>query len=92
MNHKTNYPVQFVKNVAFTKLIKVDGRLREFNFRKRQGENGPFYHVDVSDERNNRFIFYMHPEDGRWEMKKEFLPPWITSAEASLHAAIVESE
>lgn len=39
-----------LKNVQFSKLIKAEGRLREFNFRKSNGIIGPVYHVDVSDD------------------------------------------
>jgi len=29
--------IQFIKNIQFTRLIKADGHLREFNFRKLTG-------------------------------------------------------
>jgi hypothetical protein len=48
-----------LKNVQFSKLIKAEGRLREFNFRKSNGIGGPVYHVDVSDDRGNRYYINM---------------------------------
>ena len=32
--------IQFTKNIQFTRLVKADGRLREFNFRKYRGDEG----------------------------------------------------
>ena len=52
-----------LKNVQFSKLIKAEGRLREFNFRKSNGIAGPVYHVDVSDDRGNRYYINMLLED-----------------------------
>ena len=65
-------------NVAFTRLIKVTGRLREFNFRLRPDG---FYDVDVPDERSNRYFFRMVQEGGAWKMKGENLPVWIGESE-----------
>ncbi|RYG27546.1 MAG: hypothetical protein EOO01_41180, partial [Chitinophagaceae bacterium] len=65
-------------NVAFTRLIKVTGRLREFNFRLRPDG---FYDVDVPDERSNRYFFRMVQEDGAWKMKGDNLPVWVGESE-----------
>jgi hypothetical protein len=46
--------LKFVKNIQFTRLIKCDGQLKEFNFRKPNGRiEGPFT-VDVIDTGNKR--------------------------------------
>jgi hypothetical protein len=43
---------QLIKNIQFTRLVKAEGRLREFNFRKFQGENSEMlFSVDVVDDR-----------------------------------------
>jgi len=55
--------IQFVKNIQFTKLLKVEGRLREFNFRKLGGVNEGFFTVDVVDDRGNRILFRMQKTD-----------------------------
>ena len=46
--------IQFTKNIQFTRLVKADGRLREFNFRKYRGEEGELlFSVDVVDDRDH---------------------------------------
>ena len=52
----------FVKNIQFTKLIKVDGRLREFNFRKMTQSSGIQFSVDVSDDKGNRIMLWLQKE------------------------------
>ena len=81
-----------LKNVQFSKLIKAEGRLREFNFRKSNGIAGPVYHVDVSDDRGNRYYINMHLEDNTWTVQEKNLPPWIQDAVAQFHPAILEQE
>ena len=51
--------LQFIKNIQFTKLVKAEGRLREFNFRKQNKLEDSVFTVDVSDDRGNRIIFSM---------------------------------
>lgn len=82
--------VQFIKNIQFTKLLKADGRLREFNFRKSNGLQEGLFTVDVSDDRGNRIIFQMQREDGVWKILKQQLPPWIWSNEPNFHTLIEE--
>ena len=48
------------RNIKFKKLIKEDGRLREFNFRKVNGIREELFTVEVSDDRGNRIMFKMH--------------------------------
>ena len=56
--------LNFIKNIQFTRLVKADGRLREFNFRKFSGEEGELlFSIDVVDDRGNRIIFRMRKED-----------------------------
>jgi len=81
-----------LKNVQFSKLIKAEGRLREFNFRKSNGIAGPVYHVDTSDDRGNRYYINMQMEDNTWTVQEKNLPPWIQDAVAQFHPAILEQE
>src|SRR5450432_1004332 len=81
-----------LKNVQFSKLIKAEGRLREFNFRKSNGIVGPVYHVDVSDDRGNRFYINMLLENNTWTVQEKNLPPWIQEAVSQFHPAIQEQE
>ena len=80
------------RNIQFTRLIKVSGRLKEFNFRKRNLENGPQYDVDVSDERNNRYCFTMLNTSLGWKISPGTLPSWIADIEPGLHDAILKEE
>ena len=56
--------IHFVRNIQFTRLVRADGRLREFNFRKFRGEGGEWlFSIDVADDRGNRIVFRMQKED-----------------------------
>jgi len=82
--------IQFIKNIQFTRLIKADGRLREFNFRKINGMHENLFSVDVVDDRGNRIIFRMEKEDGSWKILKQALPIWVNENEKHFHDAIEE--
>ena len=43
--------LKFEKNIQFTRTIKADNRLREFNFRKLGGIEESIFTVDVVDDR-----------------------------------------
>ena len=81
-------PIQFVKNVQFSRLIKTEGRLREFNFRKTGTGSDEKCSVDTVDDRGNRIIFSMLREAGAWKLNSALLPKWICQYEEQLHAAI----
>lgn len=85
--------ITFNKNVQFTRLIKVSGRLREFNFRKANTTNKGLFTVDVLDDegpQGNRIIFYMEHKDTGWHMKPQALPAWINAIESKLSEIIDE--
>ncbi len=82
--------LKYVKNIQFTRLIKCDGQLKEFNFRKSNGKlEGPFT-VDVIDARANRIIFNMEMVDGNWKITTENLPVWVMESEKDFHEIIEE--
>jgi hypothetical protein len=83
--------IQFKKNIQFTKIVKAEGRLREFNFRKLGGINEGFFTVDVVDDRGNRIMFRMQKEDNQWKIVEQPLPSWILSSENEFHGLIEES-
>ncbi len=82
--------VKFIKNIQFTKLIKVDGRLKEFNFRKSNGKQEGAFTVDVIDERGSRIIFTMEKLDGTWKISNKQLPDWVIKNEPAYNEIIDE--
>jgi len=77
-------------NIFFSKLIKLDGRLREFNFRKASSVQNSF-HVDVTDDRGHRIMFYMQKDgEGEWNTQLSALPNWLHVATPFLSTAIKE--
>lgn len=82
--------LKYIKNIQFTRLIKVDGQLKEFNFRKPNGkQQGPFT-VDVIDSRGNRIIFNMEWQETAWKITSAGLPEWVMQSENSFHQIIEE--
>lgn len=81
-------PIQFVKNIQFSRLIKTEGRLREFNFRKTGTGSDEKCSVDTVDDRGNRIIFAMLRENGTWKLSSTLLPKWICQYEEQLNEAI----
>jgi hypothetical protein len=82
--------MKFIRNIQFTKLIKANGRLREFNFRKSNGLGEGSFTIDVSDDRGNRIIFYMQKSDNYWKIKEQQLPAWIWESEGKFNELISE--
>ena len=82
--------IRFIKNIQFTKLMKAEGRMREFNFRKPNGREEALCTVDVSDDRGQRIIFSMRKEDSGWRIITPSLPPWVMSQENKLSELIDE--
>lgn len=83
--------VLFIKNIQFTRLVKAEGRLREFNFRKYRADEGEFlFSVDVVDDRGNRILFRMRKEDGGWKIVPAPLPTWVTNNEKVFDELIEE--
>lgn len=80
--------IEFTKNLQFTNLVKADGKLKEFNFRKINGQTEAMFSVDVSDDRGNRKIFRMQKKDNRWQIIDEQVPEWIVSSESILNDLI----
>lgn len=79
----------FIKEVAFTKLIKAGGRLREFNFRKFKGEDQELFSVNTVDNRGDRILFRMKKsENNHWTITQLTPPVWISENEGVLDEVI----
>ncbi|HKO81275.1 MAG TPA: hypothetical protein VJU78_12805 [Chitinophagaceae bacterium] len=81
--------MNFKKNIAFTSLIKINGRLSEFNFRKR-GESQ--YDVDTNDDRGNRLFIKMEKQDDGWKILDSDVPAWLVKSENLIDEAIKNEE
>jgi hypothetical protein len=82
--------IEVKKNIHFTKLVKVNGRLKEFNFRKLGGSNEGLFTVDVSDDRGHRILFRMQKEQDIWKILPQQLPTWVMEKEPTFHDLIEE--
>jgi hypothetical protein len=81
----------FTKNIQFSRLVKADGTLREFNFRKHSdSQGGVLFSVDVCDLRNNRIAFKMQQKDATWKIVQSPLPEWVIKNERILNDLIEE--
>lgn len=80
--------LDFVKNIQFTKLIKVDGRLKEFNFRKPNSKQDGSFTVDVMDELGARIIFNMEKKESNWCITNPQLPVWVLESEHAFQEII----
>ena len=77
-------------NIAFTRIIRIDNRQYEFNFRKLPGASFAF-HADVTDDRQHRHMFTMDKLDGNWKADGVNLPSWIVSNEQAIGEVIEEA-
>jgi hypothetical protein len=82
--------MQFVKMVQFTRLVKAEGQLREFNFRKLKSDD-PLFTVNVCTERGDRVIFNMVKKDNNWKIQDQEIPKWIIQSEQNI-GAVIEDE
>lgn len=77
-----------IKNIQFTRLYKVNGFLKEFNFRKSNASLEGTVSVDTIDERGNRIMFFMEQKEGSWRILQQELPTWIMDQEPNLDEAL----
>lgn len=82
----------YFKNIQFSRFVKTEGQVREFNFRRHSDEKGRIlFSVDVCDSRNNRVMFSMHQQDNVWKIIQNDLPDWIMLYEKNFHE-LIEAE
>lgn len=82
--------LKYVKNIQFTRLIKCDGKLKEFNFRKPNDKQEGLFTVDVIDAKGSRIIFNMDMLENTWKITNNELPQWILDNELAFHEIIEE--
>ena len=78
-------PLRFTPNIVFTTFIKIDGRIHEFNFRKK---NEAVFEADSTDSRGNRIIFELSKQSENWIIASKNLPTWVTRNEDLVIEAI----
>lgn len=81
---KSNYTLfdtmhtSFIKIIHFTRLVKINNRLREFNFKKNNAAGEYVFDVDTADDRGNRIFFRMMKNDNTWTVSSQQpLPDWV---------------
>ena len=67
-------PIIFTPNIVFTSFIKIEGRVHEFNFRKK---NEAVFEADSTDARGNRVMFELCKESENWTITSPNLPAWV---------------
>ncbi len=78
--------MNLTKLIQFSLLIRINDRLREFNFLQR---TPTLYDTNVSDERGNRFMFKLVKENEIWKVQGQNIPSWITENEVALNEALL---
>lgn len=80
--------IQFNRAVQFSLLIKVDGRLREFNFRKIRNTEDDTFSVNVCNERGDRIFFDMKKQESGWDFTPTNIPAWIEQNKKTIKQAV----
>jgi len=80
----------FVKNIQFSKLLKLNGQLKEFNFRKSNASSEGLFTIDLLDDKANRIIFYMENQNSEWVSVTPNLPKWLEDVLPQLNEIIQE--
>jgi hypothetical protein len=82
--------MKYIKNIAFTRVIKVRGVPREFNFRKKYLGEEPVYDIDSTDERGNRYYLTARKKGEEWVVPEHAMPPGLE--EGSTHFTVIIDE
>ncbi len=82
--------LQFTTNVHFTRLVKINSRLKEFNLRRIPDPTDLLFHADVADDRGNRIVFRLKKTDSTWKIVDRALPGWILDSEKLISDLIIE--
>jgi hypothetical protein len=78
-------------NIQFSKILKADGKLREFNFtRLSRKPQATAFSVDVTDSSLHRIYFDMLKENDNWKIVQQQIPNWVLENESKLHLLIEE--
>lgn len=78
--------MDFTRNIQFSLLIPVNGRLREFNFLRRNPE---LYEADIADESGDRYYFRLLKQNEQWRINGIDLPLWLRRLEELVDKAVI---
>lgn len=79
------------KVVHFSRLIKIENRLREFNYKKNNLLGDNVYDVDTADDRGNRIYFKLRNAENIWTVEaKTALPDWLKNNEKTIVTGLEE--
>ncbi|WP_346236472.1 hypothetical protein ABDK00_015345 [Niabella insulamsoli] len=68
----------FVKIIHFSRLVKINNRLREFNYKKNNNAGDYVFDVDTADDRGNRLFFRLSKTENEWSLSSNHpIPDWI---------------
>ncbi|MCH5596811.1 hypothetical protein [Niabella ginsengisoli] len=68
----------FIKIIHFSRLVKINERLREFNYKKNNTAGDYVFDVDTADDRGNRIFFRLSKNDNEWTLNSTHaIPDWI---------------
>lgn len=74
-------------NITFSKLIKIDNRQWEVNFRKLPGTPNQF-HVDTATLQGERIQFNLERNESEWRLIGRDVPELIAGAREKLVTAV----
>ncbi len=80
--------IHFNRAVQFSLLIKLESRLREFNFRKIRNTEVDTFSVNVCNERGERIFFDMKKQESGWDFTPSNLPAWIEHNKKQIQQAV----
>lgn len=68
----------FIKIIHFSRLVKINDRLREFNFKKNNNAGDYVFDIDTADDRGNRIFFRLTKTDNSWSLNSmQPIPDWV---------------
>jgi hypothetical protein len=82
----------FIKIIHFSRLVKINNRLREFNFKKNNNAGDYVFDVDTADDRGNRLFFRLAKNsDNQWTLdSKQPVPDWVENHQQQLVTELEE--
>jgi hypothetical protein len=79
------------KLIQFSRLVKINGRLHEINYKKNNIAGSYVFDVDTADDRGNRIFFRLIKDQNEWDLTaSQKLPDWISENKLQLATELEE--